>query len=340
MATIEVCYTGNGVFKRATFEDLPTYLEHESAFVWVDADGNDPEELAALQSQFRLHRLTVESALETEQRPRIMVYDDLIYLEFYGMRREGDDVHLDDIGIFVGPKFLITSRRGKHPSLDGLISRWRDNEISEERPEVTGHPRIPGLSRQERREPSSTMILYAILDDLVDDYFPIIDWFGEHIDALEDAVMDGLSKERQREVQQVRSELVRLGRAISPEQDVLNTLLRRDMPVVDEALLPYFADVYNHVMRIHDWIESYREQLTSIVDLQLATQSNNLNQTMRTMTASSIILMACSLITGFYGMNFTNFPSLHWENGIWYSIALMSGLSIGLLAIFRSRNWW
>jgi magnesium transporter len=339
MATIEICYDGSGNYRKATFEELPEILAAEKAFVWIDAEGNDAADLEPLQAQFGLHRLAVESALEGQQRAKIMLYDDMIYVEFYGLRLVDGAVRTDDLGVFVGEKFIITVRRSRFPEVEHVLTRWRYEE-EEQQDSVPGHPRIPGIAPQGPKEPSSTMILYAILDDLVDGYFPVVDWYGEKIEGFEDRLAARPNQELQMEIQQLRSEMLQLRRMISPEQEVLNTLLRRDVPVIDEAILPYFADVHDHVLRIHDWMESYRDHLSSIVDLQLSMQSNGLNQTMRTLTASSIILMVCSLISGIYGMNFTHFPSMDWRYGLLFSLGLMSASTAALVGVFRAKGWW
>jgi magnesium transporter len=339
MATIEICYDGSGSYRKATFEELPEILTADKAFVWIDADGNDAAELEPLRAQFGLHRLAVESALEGQQRAKIMLYDDMIYVEFYGLRLVDDAVRTDDLGIFVGEKFVITVRRSRFPEVEHVLTRWREEQHEDGR-SVPGHPRIPGIAPQRRKEPSSSMILYAILDDLVDGYFPVIDWYGEKIENFEDRVIDRPNHQLQLEIQKQRSEMLQLRRMIAPEQEVLNTLLRRDVPVIDEAILPYFADVHDHVLRIHDWMESYRDQLVSIVDLQLSMQSNGLNQTMRTLTASSIILMVCSLISGIYGMNFRHFPTMDWRYGLLFSLGLMAASTVALVGVFRAKGWW
>lgn len=337
MAKIEICFDGNGQFATVDFGDLPEILRREHAFVWIDVDAGSPDELQGLQSQFGLHRVDVENALADRQRSRIALYEDMIYLEFHGLRVEREAVAADAIGIFVGEHFVITARRGGVPSLDNLQDRWWEER---ERSNGEDPQRLGGSTPARRREPSSEMLLYAILDDLVDDYFPVVDWLGDRIEDLEEAVVEGNAHKPQLAIQKMRTQLLHLRRLISPQQDVLNSLLRRDIPVIDEAMIPYFADVYDHLLRIHDWMESYRDHLSTIVDLQLSMQSNRLNRTMRTLTASSIILMVCGLVAGIYGMNFVHMPELGWRLGYPAALLLMAALGIGLYAMFRRRGWW
>ncbi len=341
MAKIEISFDGNGKFVTVGFDKLPDLLSHEHAFVWLDVDANKPEELQGLRGQFGLHRIDVENALSDQQRPKISLYEDMLYLEFYGLRLDNDEIQTDVIGIFVGRQFIITVRRDGNPSLKALQERWREEQgrsngsANGEMPNVLG-----SSSPAQPRKPSAPMLLYAILDDLVDDYFPVVDWFGEQIEDLEENVVNGDVARPQLAIQQMRTKMLHLRRLLSPQQEVVNSLLRRDVPVIDEAIIPYFADVYDHLLRIHDWMESYRDHLSTIVDLQLSMQSNRLNETMRTLTAWSIILMASALVAGIYGMNFHNMPELGWRFGYQGALLTMAGLGIGLYVTFRKRGWW
>jgi magnesium transporter len=340
MANIEISFDGNGTFRTVDFRELPKFLRRDHAFVWIDVDAGKPEELSGLQEQFSLHRIAVESALAEQQRAKITLYDDMIYLEFYGLRLADDDVRADDIGIFVGEKFIITVRRDNFPSLESIQIRWKDeqelvNGIALENDQSGGDN-----VRPKRKPPSSAMLLYAILDDLVDGYFPVVDWLGDEIEKLEDVVIASKSSSPNLEVQHMRTRLLRLRRLVAPEQEVLNSLLRRDVPVIDETVIPYFAEVYDHILRIHDWMESYRDQLSTIVDLQLSMQSNRLNETVRMLTAWSIILMGSTLIAGIYGMNFVHMPELGWMLGYPFALGLMLAVGFGLVVTFRRHGWW
>jgi magnesium transporter len=341
MATIEMCFSGGKTLTDVSLDKLPDLIDDDGAFVWLDVDSRQPDDLLALQQQFGLHRIAVETALTEGERPRITLYEDMIYLEFYGLRLIGDEIETDEIGIFVGEKFLITVRRGAYPPLDQIRNRWHDDQAFAVSIQEPGKIHFPWISHQAyRRPPSTAMLLYAILDDLVDGYFPVVDWVGDEIEALEALVMDEGTREPQVAIQHMRTRLLRLRRLLSPQQEVLNTLLRRDVPIIPESIIPYFADVHDHVLRIHDWMESYRDQLSTIVDLQLSMQSNRLNSTMRTLTAWSIILMSSSLVAGVYGMNFVHMPELQWQYGYGFAILLMLTIGTGLFTMFRKWGWW
>jgi len=336
MAQIEICFDGEGAFSTVDFRELPAILEREHAFVWIDVDAGKPDELKGLAREFGLHRVAVESALSRDTRAKITLFEDMLYLEFYGLREEEDEAVADDIGIFLGEKFLITVRRNDTPSLKPIQVRWKEEQTrSREKHHLLGQ-----TSSTPHRKPTSAMLLYAVLDELVDGYFPVVEWFGRQVDQLEERVMEARAERPNLEIQHLRNRLLDLRRLLSPEQEVLNSLLRRDVPIIDEALIPYFAEVYDHILRIHDWMESYRDQLSTIVDLQLSMQSHRLDRTIRTLTNWSIILMSCSLVAGIYGMNFDHMPELGWRYGYVWALGLMVAFGAGIALILRARRWW
>jgi magnesium transporter len=336
MVKIEVCMDGNGAFTTVPIEQLPSFLEPDNAFAWIDVDANNPEELAGLEREFGLPHLAVESSLSRGQRPKITLYDDLIYLEFYGLRSEGNDFAADDIGIFIGDKYVVTVRRDNRPSLESLQARWAEQQ---QHPATQGN-RNTGPKSPKHVRPDSAMLLYAILDELVDGYFPVVEHIGEVIEDLEDRIMGNNQRHPNVEIQHQRTRLLALRRLLSPEQEVLNTLVRRDVPIFDEKSVPYFADVHDHILRIYDWIESYRDQLSTVVDLQLSMQSQRLDRTIRTLTNWSIILMSCSLVAGIYGMNFDRMPELGWRLGYPMALGLMLLVGVSISLILRRIRWW
>jgi magnesium transporter len=338
MTSIELCIDGSGQFVTTTLDALPDILADEGAFAWVDVDVADHGALLDLQERFGLYRIAVESALSEQERSKIILFDDMIYVEFYGLRDTGRAIAADDIGMFVGERFLITARRNNQPSLDPLRQRWQD-ELERFR-HAPPSAEASRLLHPQHPAPTSVKLLYTLLDDLVDGYFPVMDTIGDRVEELEDAIIAGAITNPQEEIQEIRSGLLKFRRLLSPEEAVLNTLLRRDVPIIDESMVPYFADVHGHLLRIHDWLETYRDQVSSLVDLQISLQSNRLNETMRTLTAWSIILMVCGLIAGIYGMNFEHMPELREVWGFPYAIGLMLLVTGVLVVFFRQRGWW
>lgn len=186
---------------------------------------------------------------------------------------------------------------------------------------------------------NSGFLLYTLIDAIVDNYFPAIDTIGDRLEALDDALADGRDRHIQAEVHAIRKQLFELRRVLSPGRDVLNELIRRDTPLVNDETMNYFEDVYDHMLRVLDWVDAYRDMATTLFELQLSMASHRLDQVIRTLTVWSIVLMVATLVAGIYGMNFRHMPELEWYLGYPTALLLMLALALGLLAYFRRRRW-
>jgi len=320
VATIQLCFDGDGSRVEPDFDDLHEVLGTHPSLVWIDLDIKEQDALRELAEQLDLHQLAVDSALLENERPQVTVYDDMIFVEFYGLKENGTDPELDEISIFVGRNYLITVRIDDSPGIDSVYSRWIDE----------GH---------KPRDISSGMLLYALLDEIVDSYFPMVDALGDRIEELEERLLEETLNRPQLEIHQVRKELLRLRQVLAPQREVLNKLVRRDVPLIDDQVIIYMSDVYDHMLRVLDWLDSYRDMLTTLFDVQLAIQSHRLDRVIRTLTSSSIMLMVATLIAGIYGMNFVHMPELEWTIGYPLAILMMICASGGLYVAFKRRGW-
>ena len=324
MATIKLCLGSDSSTLDPTFDDVTPELIESSSLIWIDLDRSEREAMDRCAMLFRLHPLAVESALLSEERAQISVYDELLFLEFYGLRSTDGPSHVDlnEIGIFVGETFVITVRSSDLPAIDHIGDRWQPG----------GHRKL--------QHPSASLLLYTLLDELVDDYFPVVDAFGEHVEDLEDRLMNDRVEQPLHEIQSLRKQLFMFRRAIGPQREVLNTLVRRDVPIIDEDIVVYIADVQDHLLRVLDWLDAYRDLMTTLFEVQLGLQSQRLDLIVRKLTASSIILMAANLIAAIYGMNFDHMPELHWTLGYPLALFLMLGSGVILFLFFQKRDWF
>ncbi len=180
---------------------------------------------------------------------------------------------------------------------------------------------------------------HALLDSIVDDYFPLMDHVADRVEDLEDSIFVHYDEAAIQTMFGLKKDLLHLRRIVAPERDVLNVLLRRQLPVFSSDDVAYLQDVYDHIVRVTDNIDTYRDLLSSALDSFLSLQSNNLNQIVKVLTIASIILMADALVTGFYGQNFQRFPELGWPTGAFWSLGLMAAITLGLVGYFRKRKW-
>ena len=184
-------------------------------------------------------------------------------------------------------------------------------------------------------------LVYAILDAVVDGYFPLIDRLSDQIEDLEDRILaGGKVAGTLRPILDLKRELLELRRTLSPQRDVANALLRRDLPLVDDASAPYFQDLYDHLVRVLDQLDLQRDLLASALEANLSVTSNNLNAVMKRLTAFTVIIMLPTLIAGIYGMNFHFMPELSWPLGYAFAVGAMAVVMIGAAIFFKRNDWF
>lgn len=302
--------------------DISDQLKVQDTVLWVDVTDPQPDEIAMLGEEFGFHPLALEDAVRPHQRPKIDAYQTFFFLVFYALST-GDQTGVwnpRQVAIFIGKNFVVTVHRGQLQVLEDTATRWCE-------------PAPPGLER------TTGLLVYSLLDAIVDGYFPVIDQISETIEELEDRIFVAFDMKTQQQIFSIKKELLAIRRVVAPERDVLNVLLRRDSPIFSDATMVYFQDVYDHVLRVTDAVDNYRDLLSGALDVYLSVTSNRMNQVMKTLTASSIILMSMTLVAGIYGMNFENMPELHWNLGYLWALGLMFALGVGLFRLFKKIDW-
>ncbi|MEJ7839190.1 MAG: magnesium/cobalt transporter CorA [Thermomicrobiales bacterium] len=321
MITVKLCIDPTG---QACTSDNPGYedaLSSHCDLAWLDVARSDVTAIRALAERLHFHDLAVEDALKGGQRSKLDLYQDQMFLVVYGINIVDGRTQTRELSIFIGDGYVVTIHDGGISALDSVSDRWNAGALPD-------------------GEHSKGLLLYAILDGIVDDYFPVLDEIGEQLEIMESLIFESSDAEIRRKVFAMRRELLELRRIVSAERDVINQLLRHDLPMFSHQVSLYLADVYDHLLRSFDWIESYRDHLSMLLDLQSAAAANRLNQIMKTLTASSIILMSAGLVAGIYGMNFTNMPELNWVLGYPMALGLMVVIASVLYVQFRKRDWF
>jgi magnesium transporter len=286
--------------------------------LWVDAVDPGDEELHQLQKQFGLHPLAMEDVQKHQQRPKIERYPTHVFL----VARTFEHAEVD---VFWGDGWVLTVR--ERPP-DG--EPWDVTEAKGRFERVQPDKATPGF------------LLYVLLDEIVDGYFIATDRAEEVLETIEDRIFgEQLREERdvQQELFEIRRKLVQFRRSVVPMRDVVAELLRGQVPHIDDVARVQLQDVYDHVLRAVDLVDSMRELMANAVDAHLAIISNRMNQVMKTMTSWGAILLGSTLIAGIYGMNFDHMPELHWRYGYAFALGLMALLTLVGWRYFRSRDW-
>jgi magnesium transporter len=293
-------------------------LGANNGLLWVDVVAPTDDDLACLAQEFALHPLAIEDVQHRFQRPKLERYRDHVFIVVYTSQ-------LQEVDFFVGDNWVITVRE-----VDENGDCW-DVE--------------PGRQQFERIRPpdcSPGFLVYVLLDVLVDAYFNTTDAFDDRLEALEDRIFrEELSDERavQQELFDVRRELLLFRRKVGPLREVVGVLLRREVPWVDESTFVHLQDVYDHVLRATDLIDSQRELMGNAVEAHLAIISNRMNSVMKTMTSWGAILLGATLVAGIYGMNFRHMPELTWRYGYAWALGIMVAITVVGFAYFRRKDW-
>jgi magnesium transporter len=275
-----------------------------------------------VQQQFELHDLAIEDAHRAHQRPKLERYGESLFivLRTAQMNTEQHRIDFGETHLFVGPRYVVSVRHGSSLS-------YRDLRTSCER--------SPQLLRK-----GPAFILYALMDFIVDQYFPVIDALEDELQQLEERIFsETFSRDISRRIYELRREVLEVKRAVSPLVDISNRLMRIETTLIPEDTRPYFRDVYDHVIRINDMLDTVRDLLTAALEANLSLTAVGQNDAMKRLTAWAAIVAVPTMVGGIYGMNFRFMPELEWPFG--YPLVL--GLTVavcGFLFVRFKRTGW
>ena len=286
-----------------------------SQLAWFDiADPASPE-LDDLARRFELHELQIEDCRHRPQRPKTEEHDHYIFAVLKHIH-DGSELEFDDLDLFLGRDFLISVR-----SADAVVAEKVRARAGEEK-----------VDRLDR-------LFYMIVDEIVDEYQPVLDKLADEISEIEDVVLDHPNPETLARIFSLKRKLVEFRRVAGGMREVVNSLIRREKGLVGDDLDPYFRDIYDHIIRTVDLIETYRDLLSGSLDIYLSAVANRTNEVMKVLTIWGTVALPLVIITGFFGMNL----HLPWTNspyGTDYAVALMAISTIAVLVYFKMKRWF
>ena len=293
---------------------------------WVNVDGlGDPALISRLGEIFGLHRLALEDVVHLRQRPRVEDYGQHLFLVTQ-MTRLTPKVENEQVSLFLGPDFLLTFQERPGDCFDPVRERIQKSGA-----------RI--------RESKPDYLAYALIDAVIDTYFPLLEHFGEKVDELESAVLQAPEEGLIPRIHELKMDLLSLRRIIWPQRDMANTMIRDFSELIEEQTRVYLRDCYDHTIQLLDMVETYRELASGLIELYLSGVSQRSNDIMKVLTIIATIFIPLGFIAGLYGMNFDsavspwNMPELGWAWGYPFALALMAAVAIALLLYFRKRGW-
>lgn len=314
--------TGDRIDEHPT-TPLDQLLAAPEGVIWVDMIGPTAADVAVLADVFHFHPLAIEDATHREQRPKVDEYEGYIFLTLHVPGQgpvTGGDVVLDEIDIFAGSGYVVTVHQRPIPALADALGRLRRA--------------APAL------RPFADYVLYSVVDACVDMYFPIIDELDDVLDGIEDRLLAAPTPETLHQLFGSKQALVHLRRVAAPLRDLFNTLTRRDLAFLRPQILVYFIDVYDHLLRITDMIDTQRDLVTGAMDIYLSAVNNRLNENVSRLTVITAALALASFVTGLYGMNFARlYPHTGWPYGFWFALGLIGVLIGTMIWTFRRLRW-
>jgi magnesium transporter len=302
--------------------DISEVLKRPDVFVWVGLHDPSDELLQQIQKEFGLHDLAVEDAQLAHQRPKLEQYGDSIFVVLRPaiLTSDQERIELGETHLFVGPRYVVSIRHGDTPGYAAVRTRC------ESTPALLA--KGPGF------------VLYAVMDFIVDHYFPVLDTLGDQLESLEDEIFsETFDRKTVQRIYDLKRNLVEVKRAVSPLVDVCNRLVRFDMPLIHEDTRPYFRDVYDHAIRINEHVDTLRELLTGALEAHLSLTAVSQNDAMKKLAGWAAIIGVPTMVAGVYGMNFKFMPELEWRYGY---PAVMAGLAVvcGFLYYRFKRSGW
>ena len=306
-------------------------LKDRKGVTWVNVEGvHDVAVIESLGQHLDLHPLLLEDIVHTEQRPKLEEYDEHSYIVIrmlYERRQlavEDDsqlDIESEQVSMVLGSSWVLTFVEDPGDVFDPVRRRIRENK-----------GRI--------RKQGADYLAYSLIDVIVDAYFAVLERFGDEVDELEAELIDDPKEQHVEEIRAMKRAMMLMRGAVWPVRDVVSGILRGDSKQFKKSTLVYLRDVYDHVNRVVDSVETVREMIAGMMDIYMSTVSNRLNEVMKVLTVIATIFIPLTFLVGVYGMNFQFMPELDWRYGYWVVWGVMVAIGGSLLVYFKRKGWF
>jgi len=299
--------------------------------LWLDVDGiHEAAVVGAMGTQFRLHPLLLEDVMNTEQKPKIDLYEGskvssevvFVTLKMLHHNNRTQEIDAEHVCMVLGANFLITFQEERKADIfEPVIDRIK-------------------ASAGKTRRNGADYLLYATMDLIIDHYFVVMEGMAEKLDDVEDRIIrDVAGRDTLARLYALKREMNLMRRYVQPLRDVLGVLMREESPLIQSTTMPFLRDLADHINQVVETLDAYRELIPGLLDVYLSTNSNRMNSVMKTLTIFSAIFMPLTFIVGVYGMNFDNMPELHTRYGYFWTLGAMLLLGSGMVIYFKRRGW-
>jgi len=303
-------------------EECVPYKDKPSV-TWINLDGIHRVEIVeALGKSFDLHPLILEDILNTGQRPKLEDFSGYLYIVLK-MITYGDSngaVKVEQVSLVLGPNFVISFQEAEGDIFDPVRDRIR-----------TAKGRI--------RKRGADYLAYSLIDAVVDNYFVVLEKFGEEIEDLEEELVSEPTSDTIQDIHRMKREMIFLRRSVWPLREVVSGLRRGESPLINKETAVYLGDAYDHIIQVIDTVESYRDMVAGMLDIYLSSLTYKMNQIMKVLTIIATIFIPLTFLTGVYGMNFHFMPELGWRWSYPIFWAVSAGIVIWMLFYFKRKKW-
>ena len=287
--------------------------------IWLDLHNPTKKEHEQIKELFGIHPLVIEDCSKTHTRPKIELFKTYNFIVTNGISYKEKEPKLIEFDFLIGKSFLISNHFGHSENIDGLKNNTEKLNII-----------MPK---------GADFVLHAILDLEVDNYFPLLDDVEDELEQVEDIVLKDPSPQLLKKLFKIKRELLMIRKTVAPQREVIGILAKRDYPFISPEAEAYFRDVYDHLIRINDMSDNFRDVVSSTLEIHLSVISNKLNEVMKILTVIATIMLPLTVVTGVYGMNFRFMPEIEWRYGYLWALSIMAIIAIGMLIYFRRRKW-
>ncbi len=307
----------------ATVAEASACLRSDS-LSWLNIVGlHNTRLLEEIGATFGIHPLVLEDILNTDQRPKVEVFDDFLFVVVKMMRppSEGsDEIDVEQVSMIVSERFLITFQERPGDVFDSVRERLN-----------AGKGRL--------RTAGADYLAHTLLDGIVDHYFLVLDHLAGQMDSIEETVLEQKDPQVSHRIHRLKHDLILVRKAVWPLRDMIGILLRDEPPPIKEDTLPFLRDLYEHTVHVVDTLDTYREMVSGLLEIHFSLVNYRMSEVMKVLTVIATIFIPLTFVAGIYGMNFAHMPELEWQWAYPAVLAVMLGIAGGLLAYFRVKRW-
>ncbi len=286
---------------------------------WVDLSEPTQDELRLISKELGIHPLVIEDIYSPSTRPKVEQYDGYLFMVSFAIVRENSYIHLREVNYILGKNYIITAHR---KPLKGMRAFKQKQDLIASKM-AKGHD----------------YLMHHLIDMQVDSYFPVLETIEDEMDVIENKAINTVALDVVRKVFHIKRQLLVIRKVVSPFRDIIAMLSKTNVPNISKGAEVYFRDVYDHLIRISDMIDSNREIISTILEVHLSATSNRLNEIMKILTVFSTILLPLTFIASLYGMNFRNMPEIYHPYGYFVTLAVMGLIAVGMLGWFKHKKW-